>query len=150
MLGHVTRRAWIAVVACLVSSLAGCANEKALDRDVYKIAPKLILKQGAFRVVRTVRGQASCPYFLYIDPPPAIKGAFGISASAPALTFALGDSALKVRAMEDLHRKHDLLGKPQILHNFVEEWTLANYLGLFAIMRVTITAEVLEFTGGSP
>jgi hypothetical protein len=47
--------------------------------------------------------------------------------------------------MEDMHRKHDLVGKPQVLHNFVEEWSLANYLGLFAIQRVTITAEVIEF-----
>ena len=146
MPGHRAPGVWIAVVASLVAPLAGCATEVALDRDVYKFAPKLILKQGEFRVVRTLRGQASCPYFLYIDPPPAIKGALGISASAPALTFALGDGALKVRAMQDLHSKHDLLGKPQILHNFVEEWTTSNYLGFYAIVRLTVTAEVLEFT----
>ena len=60
--------------------------------------------------------------------------------------FALGNAALKVRAMQDLHSKHDLTGKPQVLHNFVEEWSIANYLGLFAIMRLSITAEVIEFT----
>ncbi len=150
MIGQRGPRAGITVALCSLLPLAGCASEVALDRDVYKIAPKLILKQGEFRVVRTVRGQASCPSLLYIDPPPAIKAVLGIPASAPALTFALGDSALKVRAMEDLHSKHDLLGKPQILHNFVEEWTVANYLGLFAILRLSITAEVLEFTEKSP
>ena len=95
-------------------------------------------------------GQASCPFFLYIDPPPGVKGVLGLAPSTPAINFALGSSSLRVRAMQDLHRKHDLVGKPQILHNFVEEWTLSNYLGLFAIQRLTITAEVIEFTEKTP
>ncbi len=42
-----------------------------------------------------------------------------------------------------LHSEHDLLGKPQIPHNFLEEWSLANDLGLFAVKRLTITADAL-------
>jgi hypothetical protein len=117
-----------------------------LTPDVDKVKPKLILNEGGFRVVRTVTGKASCPYFLYVDVPESLLGVVGITRTGPPLAFALGDAALHVRAMEDLHSKHDLLGKPQFLHHFVEEWTLANYLGLFAIRRLTITAEVLEFT----
>jgi len=147
VLGRSGKHTWIAVVMCALLPLAGCATELPLDPDVDKVKPKLVLNPGEFRVVRTVRGQASCPFFLYIDLPPALKTALGFSPTAPAINFALGDSALRVRAMEDLHREHDLVGKPQILHNFVQEWTLANYLGLFAIKRLTITAEVLEFTG---
>ena len=33
------------------------------------------------------------------------------------------------------------------LHHFVEEWNRANYLGLFAVQRLTISAEVIEFLG---
>jgi hypothetical protein len=40
-------------------------------------------------------------------------------------------------------------GKPQLLHNVVEEWTVANYLGLYAVLRVSISADVIEFTGGT-
>jgi hypothetical protein len=137
---------WIAAVVCWLLLLGGCASEVLLTPDVDKVKPKLVLNQGEFQVVRTVTGKASCPYFLYVDLPDALLGALQLSTSAPPLAFALGDAALHVRAMEDLHSKHDLLGKPQVLHHFVEEWTLANYLGLFAIRRLTITAEVLEFT----
>ena len=140
------RKIWIAVLISWLLPLAGCATEVALIPDVDKVKPKLILNEGKFRVVRTVSGRASCPFFLYIDLPDSFLGAVGISRAAPPVAFAVGDAALHVRAMEDLHSKHDLLGKPQILHHFVEEWTLANYLGLFAIKRLTITAEVLEFT----
>ena len=133
------------VLAFLLSS--GCASEVVRLPDLGKVKPKLVLEPGSFRVVRTVTGRASAPSFLYFDPPPAIKTALGIPASQPALTFSLGDMALRVRAMRELHRQHDLVGKPQVLHNFVEEWTVANYLGLFAITRLTITAEVVEFTG---
>jgi hypothetical protein len=140
-----SRRASIAVFACWLVSLAGCAVPLTRDSDVYKVKPKLILNQGEFRVVRTVQGRASCPYFLWLDLPDFIQIALKIPTATPALNFALGNAALRVRAMEDMRRKHDLVGKPQVLHNFVEEWSLANYLGLFAIQRVTITAEVIEF-----
>ena len=41
----------------------------------------------------------------------------------------------------------DIQGKRRVLHNIMEELTVANYLGLFAILDVTISAEVIEFTG---
>jgi hypothetical protein len=135
----------VAVAFTSLLLLAGCASEVSLVSDVDKVKPKLVLNEDGFRVVGTVSGRASCPYFLYLDLPDSLLGVMGISIAAPPVAFALGDAALHVRAMEDLHSKHDLLGKPQVLHHFVEEWTLANYLGLFAIKRLTITAEVLEF-----
>jgi len=141
------RSTWIAVLMPWLLLLAGCASEVVLAPDVDKVKPKLLLNEGEFRVVRTVSGRASCRYFLYFAIPDSLLGVVGISRAAPLIAFALRDAALHVRAMEDLHSKHDLLGKPQILHHFVEEWTLANYVGLFAIKRLTITAEVLEFTG---
>jgi hypothetical protein len=144
------RKLSVAVVACLVVSLAACAAPLGRDPDIYKVKPKLILDEDNFRVVRTIQGQASCPYFLWIDLPDFVQSALRIPTSAPALNFALGDAALRVRAMEDLHSKHSLVGKPQVLHNFLEEWSLANYLGLFAIQRVTITAEVIEFLEEGP
>jgi hypothetical protein len=133
------------VVAALLGGL-GCTTEFALPRELGQVRPKLVLHPGSFQVVRTVTGRASAPALLYFDPPPGIKAALGIPASQPAVSFGLGDMALRVRALRDLHQQHDLVGRPQVLHNFVEEWTVANYLGLFAIIRVTMTAEVLEFT----
>jgi hypothetical protein len=135
------------LVAALLGAL-GCTAGVARTPDLGKVGPKLVLQPGSFRVVGTATGRASAPALLYFDPPPAIKAALRIPATQPALSFGLGDMALRVRAIRDLHRQHDLVGKPQIFHNFVEEWTVANYLGLFAIIRVTVTAEVLEFTGG--
>ena len=47
--------------------------------------------------------------------------------------------------MQDLYSKHDLQGKPQVLHNINEEWSVASYLGLFAILKVSVMAEIIEF-----
>ena len=105
---------------------------------------EIVLKPGEFRIVKAVRGEASCPFLFWIDIPSAIESKVGID--MPLITFALGNSNLRELAMRDLHSKHDLLGKPQILHNFIEEWTIANYLGIFAVVKVSISAEVIEFT----
>ena len=109
----------MAAVISWLLLLAGCASE-VLVPDVDKAKPKLVLNQGEFRVVRTVSGRASCPYLLYIDLPDSLLGAVGISSTVP-VAFALGNAALHVRAMEDLHSKHDLLGKPQILQTQRDE-----------------------------
>ena len=144
-------RAWAYVVIFAV--LAGCTRSVGRAPDVDTVNPKLVLNEGEFRVVGIVRGQASCPFLLYLPEESSLWFLAWMDVSErpiPLIGFALGDPALHLRAMEDLHSKHDLLGKPQILHNFLEEWTVANYLGLFAIQRLTITAEVLEFTGVGP
>ena len=73
-----SRRASIAVFVCCLVSLAGCAVPLTRDSDVYKVKPKLILNQGEFRVVRTVQGRASCPYFLWLDLPDFIQSALNL------------------------------------------------------------------------
>ena len=135
------------VLASALLSLVGCTTAVEISPDIDKIKPKLALREGGFRVVRSVTGRASCPYLLFLDVPMGFLNPIGISADPPAIAFAIGDAALRVRAMEELHQKHDLVGKPQVLHHFVEEWSRANYLGLFAIQRLTISAEVIEFIG---
>jgi hypothetical protein len=65
------------------------------------------------------------------------------------ISFELGKPNLHARAMRNMLNQHDLRGKPQILHNLMEEWTLANYLGLYAILKLSISAEVIEFTDNS-
>lgn len=131
------------VVAGGLLSLIGCTTAVEISPDIDKIKPKLALREGGFRVVRTLTGRASCPYLLFLDLPALNQ--IGLSYNPPAIAFAIGDAGLRVRAMEDLHAQHDMLGKPQVLHHFVEEWSRANYLGLFAIQRLTISAELIEF-----
>jgi hypothetical protein len=142
--------AWAILFVATLLLLNACASKVKLVPDLDKAKPKLVLNPGEFRVVRTVSGRASCPYFLYINIPPAFLVLLGINDSTPPVGFALGDASLHVRAMENLHSKHEMLGRPQILHQFVEESTVANYLGLFAIERLSITAEVIEFIERSP
>ncbi len=124
--------------------LSGCASSKMGAPNHGKNKAEIVLKPGEFRIVKAVRGEASCPFLFWIDIPSAIESKAGID--MPLITFALGNSNLRELAMRDLHSKHDLLGKPQILHNFIEEWTIANYLGIFAVVKVSISAEVIEFT----
>ena len=131
--------------------MGGCASSMAIAPNLGKNKAKITLNPREFRVVKTVIGEASSPYLFWIDLPSSIQSQFAYSSveakPTPLVSFELGNRNLHQLAMKDLLSKHDLRGKPQILHNILEEWTLANYLGLFAILRVKISAEVIEFIG---
>jgi hypothetical protein len=58
-------RIWSAVLISWLLPLAGCTSSVVLTPDVEAIKPKLSLKEGEFRVVRTVSGRASCPFLLH-------------------------------------------------------------------------------------
>lgn len=135
---------WCIVLVVILFGLSGCATNETIIPDLGKSKAEIILSPGKFRVIKTVSGEASSSFLFWIDIPLSFEEKLGID--IPLIAFDLGDPKLHEQAMRDLHSKHDLRGKPQILHNFLEEWTLANYLGLFAIVKVEITAEVIEFT----
>jgi hypothetical protein len=128
-------------------ALGGCAAYRGAAPELGRVKPKIQLYGNDFRRLRRVTGAASLPFLFWIDlPEPLQRAAFGdLPYPLPVLAIALGDPSLRAQAMAALHRQHDLRGKPQILHNLIEEWTLANYLGLFAVLRVNISADVIEF-----
>jgi hypothetical protein len=136
----------LALTACV--ALAGCATYHSGPLEVGRMKPKLQLSGADFRLVRRVTGEAETPFLFWIDIPDSIqKAAFeNLANPIPVLTIALGDPRLRERAMAALHHQHDLRGKPQLLHNVVEEWSVANYLGLYAVLRVSISADVIELT----
>ena len=134
----------VIITMLVILAVTGCATNETNMPNLGINKAKITLNPGEFRVVRIVRGEASSSYLLWIVDPTSLPSMSKIP--MPLIDFQLGGSDLHERAMQDLNSKHDLRGKPQILHNLLEEWTLANYLGLFAILKVSITAEVIEFT----
>ncbi|RLA16823.1 MAG: hypothetical protein DRQ62_15660 [Gammaproteobacteria bacterium] len=135
----------ISVITVMLALLAvsGCNKDKSVKPDLGKNKTEIILSPGEFQVVKTIHGKASTSFLFWIDFSPVLKSID--KASVPVISFQLDKSNIHERAMHDLHKQHDLQGKPQILHNFLEEWTLANYLGLYAIRKLSISAEVIEF-----
>ena len=131
-----------AILAFLI--VTGCSKDKSVKPELGKNKAEIILRPGEFQVVKTIHGEASTSFLFWIDITPALQSIN--QAPVPIISFQLGNPNLYERAMRDLHNQHDMQGKPQILHNFLEEWTLANYLGLFAILKLSISAEVIEFT----
>ena len=104
------------------------------------------LAPGTYQVVGRVEGHASCPYLFWIDMPDAwLERNYGFT--VPLVSFPLGDTNLRTEAMADLHTKVDIRSQRRVLHNIMEEITVANYFGLFAILKVTVSAEVIEFMG---
>jgi hypothetical protein len=136
------------VAAIALVAVAGCTTYRSVGPELGSVKPKLQLSGADFRLVRRVTGEASARFLFWIDIPDTIqRAAFkNLANPLPVLTIALDDPQLRERAMAALHRQHDLRGKPQVLHNVVEEWTVANYLGLYAVVHVTISADVIEFT----
>ena len=125
-------------------TVTGCNKDMSVKPDLGKTKAEIILRPDEFRVVKTIYGEASTSFLFWIDISPVLKSIS--QAPVPVFSFQLGKPNLHERAMRDLHKQHDMQGKPQILHNFLEEWTLANYLGLYAVGTLSISAEVIEFT----
>ena len=127
--------------------VSGCAVGHSTPEVTSASQPDFLLKPGTYQVVGLVEGRAWCPFLFWIDLPDSWEAStYGFS--IPMLSFALGQTDLRTQAMADLHSKVEIQGKRRVLHNIMEEVTVANYLGLFAILDVTISAEVIEFTGG--
>ena len=148
MRGAATRCAGGLAVWALVAT-AGCTTYHSTALEVGTMKPKLQLYGADFRLVRRVTGEAEAPFLFWLDIPDTIQRAVfeNLANPLPVLTIALGDPRLREQAMAALHRQHDLRGKPQLLHNVVEEWSVASYLGLYAVVRVSISADVIELTG---
>ncbi len=145
--GHAGRTVCrLAAVALLAT--AGCTTYNPAALEVGSIKPKLQLSGDDFRLLGRVTGEASASFLFWIDIPESFQRAVfsNLVNPLPVLTIALDDPRLRERAMAALHRQHDLRGKPQLLHNLVEEWSVANYLGLYAVVHVSISADVIEFT----
>ena len=136
------RKLWFVISILILVTASGCSNIS-VTNDPGKVETKIKLNPGEFKVVGAVKGEASCPYLFWIEiyDPDRTK-----PSAVPLFAIELGNPHLLELAMQDLYSKHDLQGKPQILHNVVEEWSVANYLGLFAIRKVTYLAEIIEFT----
>ena len=139
-----------ALALSLVTIGAGCTMYgPGPDRGLVRM--RVALNQENFRVARShVEGHAACRHLLWI-PLPDWHVAYGLWDEHPgapaAIAIALENPHIRERAMADLRSQVDLLGKPRFLHNVVEEWTVSNCLGLFAIVRLTISADVIEFRG---
>ena len=134
---------WFVLAMLVLFTVSGCTKAPTVKSTLGKIETKIKLEPGAFKVIKAVTGEASCPYLFWIENPLAEHST---SSPVPFLAIELGNPHLRELAMKDLHSKYDLQGKPQVLHNIIEEWSVANYLGLFAILKVSIMAEIIEFT----
>ncbi len=119
-------------------------KDKSAKPNLGKTKTEIFLKPSEFKFVKTIHGEATSSFLFWIDFSPALR-----SFNQPpilVLSFQLGHPDIYTRAMRDLNSQHRLQGRPQILHDFLEEWTLANYLGLYAVQTLSISAEVIEFT----
>ena len=143
--GRIRSTTWLILLLALLLGLSGCAAGHPSPSFTSTPTTEFVLAPGTYKVVGRVEGYASCSFLFWIDIPDAWETRAGFS--IPLLSFALGDPYLRSRAMADLHSKVEIQGKRQVLHNIMEETTVANYLGLFAIYEVTVSAEVIEFTG---
>jgi hypothetical protein len=137
-----------ALAALALVAVTGCTTYDTAALEAGRMKPKIQLYGADFRQVRRVTGEAETHFLFWIDIPAVIQAELfpNLPKPLPVLTIALGDPRVRERAMAALHRQHDLRGKPQLLHNIVEEWSVANYLGLYAIVRVSISADVIELT----
>lgn len=115
------------------------------QRESEAITKEMAFTTSNFRIVKTdVQGTASCPYLFYFTAPhPMIAQILGFGNAG----IALGNPDLYEQAMASLHEGHPIFEKSQQFHNVVEEWDVTSYFGVYAIVKLTLTADVVEFTG---
>ena len=129
-------------------SIAGCtvySSRTQAESPGHPVIVKQTFPNGNFHVVREhVEGEASCAHLLYMQYPGWLQKV--LTPKVPYATgIALGDSDLRERAMADLYTKHVFQGDTQQFNNIVEEWSISNYLGIYAEVKLKVTAEVIEF-----
>ena len=90
-------------------------------------------------------------------PPRAAAGGKSRSGAAPSLIggilgsvspggIALGNPELYEQTYAKLREQAALEGKAAQLYNITEEITVVSYLGIYGTIKLTVTADVVEFT----
>ena len=115
--------------------LAGCTTYR--PQCFWEVSKtKTVLEANNYEVKKLgVQATGSCPYL------------FVLSTKIGSVGIPLGDTAILKKAMIDFHRQAQMLGKSAFLHNINVEWTVRGIPGIAMVKRVTITADVYEFTG---
>lgn len=125
------RLAVAVLAACMV---AGCtAYNPQSHFEVSKVKAEFEGKNFVVSKVG-VQGSASAPFL------------FGSGQGPCALGIMLADDDIQRRAMTDLVSQADLKGKPAFFHNVNTEWTTVGIPFLYVDHRLTVTADVVEFT----
>ena len=126
----------LALILLLAGMLGGCANYR--NQSFWEVTKTNVeLEADNFQVSRLgIQGTASCPYLFGL----------GGSCGLPIFGIPFGTPALLEEAMNNLHSKYDIEGKPAFFHNVNIEWTTRGIPLILKIQRVTITADIYEFT----
>jgi hypothetical protein len=141
----VARAIWIGLLLVAATSVSACMSYSSRRPRVSGeiIESRVTYSGDNFRVAQShVEGHASCSFLLFLPFPTTWQREIGLPL---ALGIPLGQPALLEEAMADLHSKVDLVGKPQILSEVIEEWTFVTYFGLYGTMEIKVSAEVVEF-----
>lgn len=119
------RRSALALLALVILVGAGCSSYTGLY-PIPNAHGEIVLHENDFKTVKThAKGHAECAYI------------FGIP---------LGQPEIKSRALAEVRDQAVLDGRPAHLVNFTEDDTTFSILGVYKVEKVTITADVIEFT----
>lgn len=100
------------------------------------------IQRNNFKIAKSkLQASASCQYLF----PHGALGLMGITL-APAGGIALGNPELFEQAYKKLREQAAMEGKSAQLFNVCEEVTLTSYI-IIGDMKLTLTADVIEFTG---
>ena len=133
-MGAIERFGRLAVVILVACTAVGCTVYN--PQSHYEVSTIKAEFEGKNFVVSRVglQGSASTPFL------------FGMGQGRSAFGIMLGDDDIQRRAMQDLVLQASLQGRPAFFHNVNTEWTTVGIPLIFMEHRLTITADVVEFT----
>ena len=131
----IRRRIGVACIALIAAMSSGCVTYR--PQYFWEVSKnKVVLEANNYKVAKLgVQGWGACPYL------------FGIGSSIFSAGIPMAKTDVLRKAMEDVHGKAQVLGKPAFFHNINVEWTVSGVPMFLIVKRVTITADVYEFTG---
>lgn len=148
----------LGILAGLLMLAQGCTGHAGL-REPDHITKRLVFEANNFRVAKSkLQASHTCGYLF---PNAAAQGlaasVAGRSGAAPSLIggilgsvspggIALGNPELYEQTYAKLREQAALEGKAAQLYNITEEITVVSYLGIYGTIKLTVTADVIEFT----
>lgn len=124
-----------------VATFAGCTSWVG-HHEVEWQTKNIVLAANNWHVLKSnLKASASCSYLF----PHGLLAVMGVEL-LPAGGIALGNPELYEQAYKKLRADAALEGKSAQLYNVTEETTLASYI-VIGDLKLTLTADVIEFTG---
>lgn len=106
--------------------MTSCSVHDGMTRNLNQNSTNVILQDNNYTIVQKVRGESRANYFLYIG--------------------GIRKKGLIEEARANMLENANLVGSSKAVINETVETSISSFLGIYNIMKITVSGYVIEFT----